>query len=165
MATYGDRKYMKGFAFRYLSPAIVDYVLQELSAFLKIVGSEDAGSAILLEAHPYSKMCSVPLDATAFANRGDYMNCTMAMRWTDPEKDEFVRAWTKTFVEGVKIIENRIAEEKNEVVIEGGYANMDMPGDKAADAFKSNFPRLQEIKKKWDPTGRFNKWFPITAAA
>ena len=165
IATHGDRKYMKGFAFRYLDPAIVHYTLQEYVTFLKIMGSDEAGSAAVIEGHPYGKMCDVPIDATAFANRGDYFNFTLPVRWKNPDKDEFVRDWTKTFTSGLKVIENRIAEERKEKVIYGGYANMDMPGDKAADAFKSNLPRLKEVKKKWDPNGRFNKWFPISVQA
>jgi hypothetical protein len=164
IATHGDRKYMKGFAFRYFNPAIVDYSLQEFGSFLNAMGPSDAGSAILMEAHPYGKMCSVPPEATAFANRGDYFNCTMAARWKGSEKDEFVRDWTKTFVSGAKVIEDRLAQERKEKAISGGYANMDMPGDKAVDAFKSDLPRLKEVKK-WDPNGRFNKWFPISVEA
>ena len=32
-------------------------------------------------------------------------------------------------------------------------------------AFASNYPRLQEIKKKYDPENIFNRWYPITPAA
>ena len=165
LATYGDRKYMKGFSFRYFNPALVDYVLQQVTSFLEIMGPDDAGSAILLEAHPFDKLNSIPLDATAFANRGDYFNSTIALRWKNSDKDEFVRSWTKTFIAGARVIENRMAEERKETVIDGGYANMDMPGDKTTDAFKTNLPRLMELKRKWDPNGRFNKWFPIPVAA
>jgi FAD/FMN-containing dehydrogenase len=37
--------------------------------------------------------------------------------------------------------------------------------DKARAAFAENYPRLQEIKKKYDPERVFNKWFPIEPAA
>jgi FAD/FMN-containing dehydrogenase len=36
--------------------------------------------------------------------------------------------------------------------------------DKAKAAFGENYPRLQGIKKKYDPDNIFNKWFPITPA-
>jgi hypothetical protein len=32
-------------------------------------------------------------------------------------------------------------------------------------AFASNYPRLQELKKKYDPQNIFNRWYPITPAA
>jgi hypothetical protein len=37
--------------------------------------------------------------------------------------------------------------------------------DKAPLVFGANYPRLQELKKKYDPEERFSKWFPITPAA
>jgi FAD/FMN-containing dehydrogenase len=38
-------------------------------------------------------------------------------------------------------------------------------GDKAAALWGENYPRLQQIKKKYDPDMLFNKWFNITPAA
>ena len=40
-----------------------------------------------------------------------------------------------------------------------------VPASKAAANFGSNYERLQEIKKKYDPELVFNKWFVITPAA
>ena len=39
-----------------------------------------------------------------------------------------------------------------------------VPMSKAAVNFGSNYKRLQEIKKKYDPDLVFNKWFVITPA-
>jgi len=36
--------------------------------------------------------------------------------------------------------------------------------DKAQLVFGTNYPRLQQIKKHYDPDNVFNKWFPITPA-
>ena len=36
--------------------------------------------------------------------------------------------------------------------------------DKAKAAFGENYPKLQGIKKKYDPENIFNKWFPIIPA-
>ena len=33
---------------------------------------------------------------------------------------------------------------------------------KAEALFRENYPRLQELKKKYDPENIFNKWFAIT---
>ncbi|KAI0663139.1 FAD-binding domain-containing protein [Cubamyces menziesii] len=39
-----------------------------------------------------------------------------------------------------------------------------VPVDKAKLLFRTNYPRLQQIKKKYDPDMVFNKWFVITPA-
>jgi len=36
--------------------------------------------------------------------------------------------------------------------------------DKSKVVFGDNYPRLQKIKKRYDPDNIFNKWFPITPA-
>ena len=37
--------------------------------------------------------------------------------------------------------------------------------NKAEALFRENYPRLQELKKKYDPENIFNKWFAITPSA
>ena len=49
---------------------------------------------------------------------------------------------------------------------------MDAAGDrdtpafdnKARNGFADNYPRLQKIKKQYDPEVFFNRWFPIAPA-
>ena len=51
-----------------------------------------------------------------------------------------------------------------------GYGNYDdeslskVGTDKAKLVFGKHYPRLQELKKKYDPDQVFHKWFPITPA-
>lgn len=52
-----------------------------------------------------------------------------------------------------------VDSESDAVSIDGA------PVSKAAALFGENYPRLQEIKKKYDPDAIFNKWFVITPAA
>ena len=47
---------------------------------------------------------------------------------------------------------DHIPEEEDGVVVK----------NKAAALFGKNYPRLQELKKKYDPENIFNKWFAIT---
>ena len=36
--------------------------------------------------------------------------------------------------------------------------------DRAMKVFGDNYPRLQEVKKKYDPELVFNRWYPIIPA-
>lgn len=45
--------------------------------------------------------------------------------------------------------------ETNEVITE----------DKALGLFGDNYPKMKEIKKKYDPENVFAKWFAVTPAA
>ena len=36
--------------------------------------------------------------------------------------------------------------------------------DRAKVAYAENYPRLQKVKKEWDPEMFFNRWFPIVPA-
>ena len=37
--------------------------------------------------------------------------------------------------------------------------------NKAEALFRENYPRLQELKKQYDPENIFNKWFAITPSS
>lgn len=40
-----------------------------------------------------------------------------------------------------------------------------IPGDRSQIFFSKAYPKLQAIKKKYDPESVFNKWYPITPTA
>jgi hypothetical protein len=134
---------------------------------------------------------SVPADATAFRSRGPQPNAVIVIIWdkekVDGESYPTVRAYAK---EIAKIIEST-EEKKPEEYENDGYANYGMfsfetgcylgttnrvdsgavtdPNDmlpqRARELWGGNYPRLQQIKKKYDPSNVFNRWFAIQPAA
>jgi len=133
--------------------------------YISNLGENYWPSAILFEIFAWEKVCDIPPDGTAFAYRGPYFNCARVMRWNGKDHDEWVLDWIKQFVEGVRAIDSNTALELGEKPIaRNGYANIALPGESVGDAFKGNLSRLREIKSKWDPKQRFNKWFPIPPA-
>ena len=52
------------------------------------------------------------------------------------------------------LLDQDVIEEEDGVVVKG----------KAESLFLGNYPKLQELKKKYDPENIFNKWFAITPA-
>ena len=52
----------------------------------------------------------------------------------------------------IRNLDQDINEEEDGIVVK----------DKAKALFLDKYPRLQELKKKYDPENIFNKWFAIT---
>ncbi|KAF5333332.1 hypothetical protein D9611_002268 [Ephemerocybe angulata] len=87
------------------------------------------------------------------------------------EKTQEARATAQKLVD--ILIEGQKGLSKTE---QSGYTNYDTDaalldvgytagnGDRAKLAFSSNYPKLQIIKKKYDPENVFNRWFPIIPA-
>jgi FAD/FMN-containing dehydrogenase len=89
------------------------------------------------------------------------------MQWTDPAFTEHAPQTTIELDQAyVKI---RDAHFPRELVGEGGYINyLDVESRKASSVsrrFGANFPRLVEIKRKYDPENLFGKWFAIPRQA
>ncbi|KAF6762816.1 FAD binding domain-containing protein [Ephemerocybe angulata] len=127
--------------------------------------------SIIYEYFPLSKVNAVPIDATAF-RRELSPNILLTFAWDgEEEKTQEARATAQKLVD--ILIEGQKGLSKTE---QSGYTNYDTDaalldvgytagnGDRAKLAFSSNYPKLQIIKKKYDPENVFNRWFPIIPA-
>ena len=161
---HGPRSYVKGFAFSVLSIELLQYTVNKFKELVAYLGEDYAPGAMLFENYPQAKMNEIAPDATAFANRGTHSNCFVVIRWKSSENDAWVAKWVNEFIAGARVIDAPIAMKVGKTNLDGrGYANTLMDDDKVEAAFRENLPRLKELKKKWDPHCRFNKWFAISA--
>ena len=105
--------------------------------------------------HCGGAMGDVAPDATGFWNRGMQWNCPIIGAWTDTEKHR------EACTEWVRQTKRSIGP-----YVAGTYCVEILPGlpETAAEvreAFGANLPRLQKLKRKWDPERVFRSYYPI----
>ena len=102
---------------------------------------------LLLE-HFHGAVSRVPAGATAFPHRVEGHNLVILGEWMDPattgQCTEWVRETYATM--GRSLSAGRYVN----------YMGDDEPGDPSAAAYGSNYPRLQQIKRKYDPENVFH---------
>ncbi|RKF53597.1 6-hydroxy-D-nicotine oxidase [Golovinomyces cichoracearum] len=158
---HGMRHSMKGAAFYFpLQPSFAKKLLEELSSFVSKV-PDASSSLIAFEFFPHNKIASVPLTATAFANRGPYGNLVSIMGWRESVNDERCRQFSRDISEMSKkvffsIIRSKDGEEDNNRGV-GEYFNYDGLRTCGKSVFGINFSRLVKIKNQYDPKNLFNK--------
>ncbi|KAF2094631.1 putative FAD binding oxidoreductase [Rhizodiscina lignyota] len=152
-AGYDGRKLFGGSNFTApLDPAFTQAVFDKFTQ--TIMSEKDAGgSAVLFECIPNSKIRSVPRDATAFANRGDYYTFGLIWKWFDPALDTKFRQHNRELAEFVR---NEGGTKKAGDV--GNYSNYIGPEEKTESVFGVNSARLRTLKAKYDPDNWFNKF-------
>lgn len=103
-------------------------------------------SQILLE-HVHGAATRVPSNETAFVHRKEGYNFLALAQWTDPAVTDTCIAWARTTYKRMQPF-----------FAAGRYVNYlgddEMDGSIAA-AYGANYPRLQRIKAKYDPTNIF----------
>ncbi|RXW25440.1 hypothetical protein EST38_g388 [Candolleomyces aberdarensis] len=167
-AEYGKGYYLKG-----VTQSSPDHrsISEVLDRSAKIAAEGIFRPALIYEYLPLEKVNAVPIPSTAF-RRQFGSNILTSISWEGSlERTNGARDVAKELIDIVM---------RGEGAEELGYANyghdLDMPdskvghpsGDhlaqKAEAAFASNYPKLQQIKKIYDPENVFNRWFPITPA-
>jgi FAD/FMN-containing dehydrogenase len=89
----------------------------------------------------------VPSDATAFGHRDAKFAAVIAGMWPDPADNERNIRWVREYYEAIAPYSQA-----------GGYVNFAAADDqnKVADNYGANFPRLAEVKRRYDPGNLFH---------
>ncbi|ORY11359.1 FAD binding domain-containing protein [Clohesyomyces aquaticus] len=124
------------------------------TAFQKKSGAEN--SAVLIERYNLTKAQAVPLGSSAMqeALRRDAFAQAIVIPWYT---DRVLEADALAFGSKVRDIWSFSAN----ATVNPTYANFAHGDETLQGIFGSSLPTLKTLKKKWDPSGVFNQWFPI----
>ncbi|KAG5651068.1 hypothetical protein H0H81_010003 [Sphagnurus paluster] len=124
---------------------------------------------LLFDYFPLQKVMSVPPSATAF-RRDPTPSFLVIALWKENSEENTARGREITHEIARIVAGGQVGLTEAQSF---GYANYDQEVvtgekelvlDKARTAFAENYPRLQAVKKRYDPDCVFNKWFAITPA-
>ncbi|OCB90853.1 FAD-binding domain-containing protein [Sanghuangporus baumii] len=110
------------------------------------------------------KVNSVADNAMAFNLRGAESNIFTITAWDDDSQEAAARGKEATYAvtDTVSSSEGRIVGSKRSY---GNYIGDEkLNAERLKRTFGDNYPRLQQIKKKYDPDVLFSKWFQIVPA-
>jgi FAD/FMN-containing dehydrogenase len=146
----GSLNYWKSTFLRGLDEELIDALVERFESCPSPMG------AILLE-HYHGAVTRVPPDATAVPHRTPGHNLLIPTVWTDPADTEANIAWTRETYDAVATH-----------AATGRWLNYyaaDEDGDALHAAYGTNYRRLSEIKRRYDPENSFHLNQNISPAA
>lgn len=159
LAEYGLNYFMKG-TLQSITPS-KDLNSTHLKKVAALSKEHNLAISLIVECFPHGIINSIPADWTPYG-RNLAGNCLIIIQWKDnaPEINKVARDVAHT-----------LSDMLPEGEPYGNYASGSEalptgkePIDRVRTYFDINYPRLQQIKKKYDPDLLFNKWFVITPA-
>jgi len=118
-----------------------------------------AHSNVKFDFYHFDKIASVGVEETAFAQRAQAYNALIMIQWATP---------TATFdpASAARSIAGKMAPAITATgPVYANYADQlasDNTETHAEKVFGVNYARMRQVKKQYDATGVFNKWFAIT---
>ena len=139
LLTPGGRNYWKSNNFSTLSDAALDVMI---AAAARLPGPE----CEIFVAQLGGAMGRVKPEATAFAGRDANYIMNVHGRWSDAREDERVRAWAR-----------QVFQDAAPHATSSGYVNFltEDEAERVAASYGANYPRLQSVKKRFDPGNLF----------
>ncbi|GLA51462.1 hypothetical protein AnigIFM63604_008059 [Aspergillus niger] len=154
IATYGGRKSFSG-AFVKL-PLQVKFFQELLEDYGMMIKTYDgvSATAVLFELVSHKKAIQVPKDTMSYSTRGPWYNVGCAFRWEDPSLDKIMR-------ETQRALMRKVGDRAGGGAHARAYANYSHSDGRAKDVYGDNLPRLQKLKKQYDPKNVFKKWLNL----
>ncbi|MGZ5130308.1 MAG: FAD-binding oxidoreductase [Caldimonas sp.] len=149
LLTPGSHNYWKSNNFSALGDAALDLMIAAAA------GSPGPECEIFI-AQLGGAMARVKPEATAFVGRDARYIMNVHGRWSDTRDGEPVRTWAR-----------RTFQELAPHATGGGYVNFltDDESERVAASYGANYPRLQAVKKRYDPANLFRMNLNIAPAA
>jgi FAD/FMN-containing dehydrogenase len=135
----GSRNYWKSNNFSTLSDAALDLVIAS-------VGRLPGPECEIFIAQLGGAMARVKPEDTAFVGRDARYIMNVHGRWSDAGEDERVRAWAR-----------QVFQDAAPHATGGGYVNFltEDEAERVAGSYGANYPRLQAVKRQFDPGNLF----------
>jgi FAD/FMN-containing dehydrogenase len=156
---YGGRKLSKGATF--VTPLRAEWVrsiLPDLTALHRTVPGSRR-SIMLFEFFRPDVWLSVPKDATAHGHRGAHQNIMIGPFWDNAEDDDVAAAWSRS----IAMKARAEFEQTVDGVTYTEYGNYDHLAADPRVIFGTNYGRLCEVKRKYDPENVFNKSYALVS--
>jgi FAD/FMN-containing dehydrogenase len=140
LLTSGARNYWKSHNFTELSDGA-------LNLMIEFAGKLPSPQCEIFIASIAGAANRVPADATAYRHRGAKFVLNVHGRWDERTDDERCIAWARAFFRA-----------SAPYASDGAYVNFmtEEEGDRVAAAYGSNYDRLAQIKKQYDPDNLFH---------
>lgn len=140
VATHGWQRYWKSAYDTTFSDELINELVSAAENF-----SSPMSAIVVFRMH--GQPTKVPPDATAFALRQPQWDVNAIAQWTDPAESEQHIAWVRDFWSRVEPLASGSAYVNH-------LAGDDRP-EKIRASYGSNYERLVELKRKYDPTNLF----------
>ncbi|RVD80874.1 uncharacterized protein DFL_008760 [Arthrobotrys flagrans] len=151
-------------------PISVDILKRTVQMFKEVVATHPenlSASKLIYDLRDFSKVASVPLDATAYANRREGCLIYVEFSWDKEELDKEMMQVIKDFIAQVRAWIKEDNEQKGiadvgaHVAATTLYALISDGDEKLVSVFGPNLGRMKELKKKYDPSVMWDKWYPV----